>query len=90
MADYAVLQGLPAESVVLDEHSFSTWQNIENALRLIGTGPVIIASDTFHARRARRYMWQQAPGVGRRLRRGCDYRLGELFWLKPILAVTPA
>lgn len=88
MADHAVSLGLPRDSVVVEGRSQTTWQNIENALPLIGPGPVVVASNTFHARRARRYIWLQDKAVGGRLREGCDYRPGELFWLKPLMAVV--
>jgi uncharacterized SAM-binding protein YcdF (DUF218 family) len=88
MADHAVSLGLPRDSVVVEGRSQTTWQNIENALPLIGPGAVVIASDTFHARRARRYIWLQDTAIGGRLRKGCDYRPGELFWLKPLMAVV--
>jgi uncharacterized SAM-binding protein YcdF (DUF218 family) len=87
MADYAVLKGLPANAVVLEDKSQSTSQNIEYMRRLVGSGPVVIASNTFHARRARAHVWKQDPALARRLRRGSDYRFGELLLLKPLLAV---
>jgi vancomycin permeability regulator SanA len=87
MADYAVLKGLPATAVVLEDRSRSTSQNIEYMRRLVGSGPVVIASNTFHARRARKYLWKQDPTLAGRLRRGSDYRSGELLLLKPLLAL---
>jgi uncharacterized SAM-binding protein YcdF (DUF218 family) len=87
MADYAVRKGLPMSAVVLEDRSQSTWQNVEYMLPLVGPGPVVIASNTFHARRARAYVWRQDHALAERLRRGSDYRFGELPLLKPLLAI---
>jgi uncharacterized SAM-binding protein YcdF (DUF218 family) len=87
MADYAVLKGLPATAVVLEDRSHSTWQNIEYMRRLVGPGPIVIASNTFHARKARAYVWKQDHALAKQLQRGSDYRLGELLLLKPLLAL---
>lgn len=89
MADYAVaVLGVPADRVVLEEQARSTWENIRFSLPLIGDAPSVrIASNTFHALRARRYLAQQAPEVAARLRRARDYRPGEFAPLKPVLVV---
>jgi uncharacterized SAM-binding protein YcdF (DUF218 family) len=87
MADYAVRKGLPVSAVVLEDKSQSTWQNVEYMRPLAGPGPVVIASNTFHARRARAYVWAQDQTLAQRLQRGSDYRLGELLLLKPLLAL---
>jgi uncharacterized SAM-binding protein YcdF (DUF218 family) len=87
MADYAVRKGLPMSAVVLEDRSQSTWQNVEYMRPLAGPGPVIIASNTFHARRARAYAWRQDHALAKRLQRGSDYRFGELLLLKPLLAI---
>jgi vancomycin permeability regulator SanA len=87
MADYAVRKGVPMGAVVLEDRSQSTWQNVEYMRPLVGPGPVVIASNTFHARRARAYAWRQDHALANRLRRGSDYRFGELLLLKPLLAI---
>jgi uncharacterized SAM-binding protein YcdF (DUF218 family) len=87
MADYAVLKGLPASAVALEDRSQSTWQNIDYMRRLVRSGPVVIASNTFHARRARAYLWKQDHALAGQLQRGSDYRFGELLLLKPLLAL---
>jgi hypothetical protein len=87
MADYAVRRGLPRSAVVLEDRSRSTWQNVEYLRPLACPGPVVIASNTFHARRARAYVWRQDHTLAKRLQRGSDYRFGELPLLKPLLAI---
>jgi uncharacterized SAM-binding protein YcdF (DUF218 family) len=87
MAEYAVRKGLPVSAVVLEDRSQSTWQNVEYMRSLAGPGPVVIASNTFHARKARAYAWRQDHALAERLQRGSDYRFGELLLLKPLLAL---
>lgn len=89
MARHAVeVHGVPEENVVLEEESRTTWENITFSLPLLAdASSIVIASNTFHARRARRYLARQAPELSARLRRGADYRFGELLPLKPYLAI---
>jgi len=64
MAGIAVARGLDPALVVLDERSRSTWENVTEAARLVGPADfVVLASDAFHAARARVYWWDQ-QGAG--------------------------
>ncbi|HEY0260351.1 MAG TPA: YdcF family protein [Lacisediminihabitans sp.] len=89
MARYAITKlGLPPTNVLLEEASRTTWENIFNALPLLETATsIVIASNTFHARRARRYLATQRPDLADRLRRGRDWMPGELAPLKPWLVL---
>ena len=89
MAGYAVTAlGVPPENVVLEECARSTWENIAFSIPVIDGAPAIkIASNTFHARRARGYLAQQSPGLACRLRRARDYVPGELCLVKPLLGL---
>jgi uncharacterized SAM-binding protein YcdF (DUF218 family) len=89
MARYAVEDlGVPASSVALEEQSRTTWENISFSIPLLTEArSIVIASNTFHARRARRYLATQSPELAARVRRGADYRFGELLLLKPYLAI---
>ena len=89
MAEYAIRSaGVPAGNVVLEEESRSTWENITFSLPLLrDAGSIVVASNTFHARRARRYLATQAPELADRIRRGADHRFGELMAVKPYLAI---
>lgn len=90
MAEYAVGElGVDPADVVLEEEAKSTWENIQNTVPLVeGFSVVKIASNTFHARKARRYMYEQAPHLVARLRPAADHRIGELWYLKPFLALS--
>lgn len=91
MARYAIdVVGIPARSVLLEEESRTTWENVAFSIpvfRTLDAESIVIASNTFHARRARRYLATQAPDLAPRVRRGRDYRFGELLAVKPYLAI---
>lgn len=87
MARYAVqVLGVPLERVVLEERARTTWENVAYSIPLIGSAPSVkIASNTFHAHKARHYLAQQAPELAARLRRARDYVPGELALVRPLL-----
>lgn len=89
MADYAmnVLHVAPS-MIELEEQARTTWENIAFTLpQLRSATQIKIASNTFHARRARRYVLKQAPELGARLHRARDYKLGELAPVKLMLVI---
>ena len=72
----------------LDRTSMSTWENIHNAIPLIETADRIkIVSNSLHAEKGRAYLWRLRPDLAERLVRGADYRIGEMFFLKPAAAL---
>lgn len=89
MAEHAIHHwGVDPSDVVLEERAESTWENIRNTIPMITDFPVVkIASNTFHARKARRYLRKQAPHRAACLRAAADHRFGELTLAKPLLAV---
>ena len=44
--------GVPPEAITLEDQSTTTLENIRNGARVGGTGPYIIVTDLYHARRA--------------------------------------
>ena len=87
MADFARASGYTV-ALQLDTESLTTWENIANAIPLIEDADSIkIVSNSLHAEKGRAYLWQLRPDLARRLRRGADYRFGEIIVLKPIAAV---
>lgn len=88
MADYAVHRlGVDPADVVLEEEATTTWENIARSIPLVRDfTTLLIASDTFHARTARRYLRTQAPQLAMKLRRADDYRVGELGPVRPVFA----
>jgi len=75
MADYAVRRlHLPPGNIVIEDRSTTTEENIANAMPFIADSPAIkIASNTFHALRARAILADQAPDAAKRLVRARDY-----------------
>jgi hypothetical protein len=89
MARYALEEcGASNEQIRLEEQSRTTWENIQNAIPFMeGVDSIKIISNPFHALRGRLYLECQRPDLARRLRRGADYRFGEMCWVKPFFAV---
>lgn len=79
MANYAVVTlGVPAANIALEDQSTTTVENITNSLPLLADAPAVkIASNTFHARRARRILRTESPELAARLVRARDYIPGE-------------
>lgn len=75
MADYAVrAAGVPPANIIIENQSRTTIENIANSLELMTGSPAIkIASDTLHARRARKILHNQSPDLAKRLVRTRDY-----------------
>jgi uncharacterized SAM-binding protein YcdF (DUF218 family) len=87
MARYAVQERGYRGSVVLEEQSRSTWQNIRNVAPLLAdAGRIKIVSNPLHGQKARLYLHRQRPDLARRLVRAADYRVGEWAVLKPLFA----
>ncbi|WP_063058375.1 YdcF family protein [Nocardia sienata] len=87
MAAYARERGWSGP-VALDTASRSTWENVENAIALMGTADRIkIVSNPLHAEQARRYLAVMRPDLAARLVRGAEYRFGEWTLVKPLFAV---
>jgi uncharacterized SAM-binding protein YcdF (DUF218 family) len=87
MADYAVESvDVPAGNVILEERARTTVENIVNSIPLMEDAPAIkIASDTFHARRARRILGDRSPDLATRLVGTRDYIPGEWGLLHAVL-----
>ena len=74
--------------ILLDRTSSSTWENIQNAIPLIEPAESIaIVSNSLHAEKGRTYLWKLRPDLAARLRRGEDYRFGEITFIKPLAAL---
>ena len=87
MARYARRRGYGG-SIRRESASTTTWENIRNVVPLIEHMDAIkIVSDSLHAEKARAYLRAMRPDLAARLRRGEDYRLGELVFVKPFAAV---
>ncbi|MCZ4514109.1 YdcF family protein [Streptomyces sp. ActVer] len=88
MADYAKSVLEFDGTVLLEDQSATTWENITNVIPLLEDADHIkIASQSAHALKARAYLRRQRPDLATRLVRADDYRPGEWLVVKPLLAV---
>ncbi|MET9101255.1 YdcF family protein [Streptomyces antibioticus] len=88
MADYAKsVLGFDG-TVILEDQSRTTWENITHVIPLLeDVDRIKIASQPAHALKARAYLRRQRPDFAERLVRADDYRLGEWTLAKPLLAL---
>lgn len=83
MAAIARRIGIPDASIVLEDRSRTTWQNVAFTHPLVvDADRVVLVSDGPHAARARRYWLRQFPGDGARVVVDPTYRPLEGAWIK--------
>jgi uncharacterized SAM-binding protein YcdF (DUF218 family) len=88
MADYAKFVLRFDGTVLLEEESRTTWENVTNVIPLLeDVGRIKFASQPAHALKARAYLRRQRPDLAARLVPAADYRPGEWLVLKPLLAM---
>ncbi|WP_030546280.1 YdcF family protein [Streptomyces albus] len=88
MADYAKSVLRFDGTVILEDKSTTTWENVTNVIPLLEDADRIkIVSQPAHALKARAYLRRQRPDLAERLVRADDYRPGEWMAAKPLLAL---
>lgn len=88
MADYAKSVLEFDGTVLLEDQSTTTWENITNVIPLLeDVDRIKIASQPAHALKARAYLRRQRPDLAEKLVRADDYRPGEWTLVKPLLAL---
>lgn len=87
MADYAKSVLEFDGTVLLEDQSATTWENITNVIPLLeDVDHIKIVSQPAHALKARAYLRRQRPDLAEKLVRADDYRPGEWLTVKPLLA----
>lgn len=82
MADYAIELGVPASAVLLEEDSLTTRSDAERSFAMLkarGFKDIVIVTDAFHSRRARRE-FQRLASEGERVRCAAVPRESEDWW----------
>ncbi|MFF1459397.1 YdcF family protein [Streptomyces sp. NPDC058330] len=88
MADYAKSVLAFDGTVLLEDQSATTWENITNVIPLLeDVDRIKIVSQPAHALKARAYLRRQRPDLAGKLVRAADYRPGEWMVAKPLLAL---
>ncbi|PJI99774.1 DUF218 domain-containing protein [Streptomyces sp. 2333.5] len=88
MADYAKSVLEFDGTVLLEDQSATTWENITNVIPLLeDVDRIKFASQPAHALKARAYLSRQRPDLAERLVRAYDYHPGEWMVGKPLLAL---
>ncbi|EST36102.1 hypothetical protein M878_03100 [Streptomyces roseochromogenus subsp. oscitans DS 12.976] len=88
MADYAKSVLEFDGTVVLEDQSRTTWENVMKVTPLLEDADRIkIVSQPAHALKARAYLRRQRPDLAVKLVRADDYRPGEWMIVKPLLAL---
>lgn len=88
LADYAKSALDFDGTVLIEDRSRTTWENITNVIPLLeDVDRIKIASQPAHALKARAYLLRQRPDLAERLVRADDYRPGEWTVAKPLLAL---
>lgn len=88
MADYAESAAGSTGRMLIEDQSKTTWENVTNVLPLIENADrITFASQPAHALKARVYLCRQRPDLADRLVPAADYRPGEWFMVRPLLAL---
>ncbi|GHI46886.1 MULTISPECIES: YdcF family protein [Streptomyces] len=88
MADYAKSVLEFDGTVLLEDQSATTWENITDVIPLLeDVDRIEVASQPAHALKARAYLRRQRPDLAERLVRADDYRPGEWRVVKPLWAL---
>jgi uncharacterized SAM-binding protein YcdF (DUF218 family) len=83
MAQLARGLGVKPDAIVLETHAQNTWENIKFSIpSLEKYHRILIASDSLHAQRGRRYLCKQRPNLCERTFVAVEYRPFERWWWK--------
>lgn len=81
MAQLARRSGVQSEKIVLETQARTTWENIKFSIPTLATSDrILIASDSLHAHRGRRYLCKQRPDLCARTFVMVEYRPFDWWW----------
>jgi uncharacterized SAM-binding protein YcdF (DUF218 family) len=83
MAQLARKSGIPVNTIDVETQARTTWENIKFSIpSLAKSDRILIASDSLHAQRGRRYLCKQRPDLCDRTFVGVKYRHLDRSWWK--------
>ena len=83
MAQLASGLDVQPSAIVLETHAQNTWENIKFSIPLLDRyNQILIASDSLHAQRGRRYLCKQRPNLCDRTFVAVTYRPFDRWWWK--------
>jgi vancomycin permeability regulator SanA len=83
MAQLARGMGVSPAAIVLETHAQNTWENIQFSIPAVEKyNRILIASDSLHAHRGRRYLCKQRPNLCGRTFVAVAYRPFDRWWWK--------
>jgi uncharacterized SAM-binding protein YcdF (DUF218 family) len=83
MAQLARRLGVPSNQIGLETQARNTWENIKFSIPILSTDRrILLASDSLHAQRGRRYLCKQRPDLCARTFVAVEYRPFDRWWWK--------
>ena len=87
MAQLARDSGVRSDRISLETQARNTWENIKFSIPLVAPfDRILIASDSLHAQRGRRYLCKQRPDLCDRTFVAVAYQLNGRWWWKMLSA----
>jgi uncharacterized SAM-binding protein YcdF (DUF218 family) len=89
MAKLARSRGVQPNHILMETQAQNTWENIKRSIPFLEKyDSILIASDSLHAQRGRRYLCKQRPDLCNRAFVTVEYRLFEYWWWKIATALN--
>jgi uncharacterized SAM-binding protein YcdF (DUF218 family) len=83
MAKLASSDGVPSSRILMETQAQNTWENIKFSMPFLEKyDSIIIASDSLHAQRGRRYLCKQRPDLCGHTFVAAEYRPFDRWWWK--------
>jgi uncharacterized SAM-binding protein YcdF (DUF218 family) len=89
MAKLARSRGVPSDRILMETQAQNTWENIRRSTPFLEKyDSILIASDSLHAQRGRRYLCKQRPDLCNRAFVTAEYRPLDHWWWKIATALN--
>ncbi len=89
MAKLASRDGVPSNRIRMETQARNTWENIKRSMPFLEKyDSILIASDSLHAQRGRRYLCKQRPDLCDQAFVTAEYRPFDHWWWKIAIALN--